>query len=291
MFLTKKKYLILGKDGQLGHEFEKIINSDNFVSFGHLDLDITEFYRVKEKIKEIEPEIIINCIAYNNVNGAEENAEIANLINGEAISNLAKICREFGITLVHFSTDYVFNGNNVMGYSEVSQPNPINNYGRSKLLGEEMLIDAMEADYNFEDIPDGKYFIIRTSYLFSKNGHNIVNTFRKFIEDKKELTVIEDQKVCLTYASDLAKQVYWLLETNEYENGIYHITNEGILDWAEFISFLGDILGIDDIKITFIKLNDWKVPARRPLNSVLINTKLPKLRNWKETIKDYLNIN
>lgn len=285
------RYMILGKNGMLGHELQTVLQDRDFVAFGHDELDITDEEALKTKILDMRPDVIINATAYKDVNKAETEEEKANLINGYGVGKLAKICRDFGIFLVHYSTDYVFDGSKKDGYKEDDMPSPINAYGRSKLLGEQLLIDAMEAEFEGEKQPgeDGKYFIIRTSYLFGVHGENLLSKMLANASKTEKFKAVNDQWAKPTYAMDLAQQTKWLLETNEYESGIYHITNSGVTNWYELARTLINDAGFISDVMEPCSMADWPSPAKRPQYSVLLNTKLPEMRHWKEALRDYLD--
>lgn len=288
MIDSSSRYLILGKNGMLGMDLQKAFHDRDFVALGHQDLDITNTEALKTEILNVQPDVIINAVAYKDVNKAETEEGLANLVNGQAVGQLAKICRDFGITLVHISTDYVFDGKSRQGYTEDAQPNPINAYGRSKLLGEQLLVDEMEAEYT-GDNEEGKYFIIRTSYLFGKHGVNLLSKLLDNAKKGEKFKVINDQWACPTYTMDLAGQIKWLLESNEYESGIYHIVNDGPTNWYDLAKVLLADAGYDSNLVEACSYTDWKAPAERPQYSVLLNTKLPVLRPWKDALKDFLD--
>ncbi len=285
------RYMLLGKDGMLGHELQTVLQDRDYVAFDKDELDITDSEALKTKILDVRPDVLINATAYRDVNKAESEEELANLVNGYAVGKMAKICRDFGITLVHFSTDYVFDGLKKDGYKEDDQPSPLNAYGRSKLLGEQMIVDAMEAEYEGEEQPgeEGKYFIIRTSYLFGKHGENLLSKMLTNASKTEKFKAVNDQWAKPTYALDLAQQTKWLLESNEYESGIYHITNSGVTNWYELARTLINDAGFISDVMEPCSMADWPSPAKRPQYSVLLNTKLPEMRHWKEALRDYLD--
>jgi dTDP-4-dehydrorhamnose reductase len=170
-------------------------------------------------------------------------------------------------------------------------PNPLNAYGRSKLLGEQLLVDAMEAEFEGEEQPgeDGKYFIIRTSYLFGQHGENLLSKMLANASKREKFKAVNDQWAKPTYALDLAQQTKWLLETNEYDSGIYHITNSGVTNWYELARTLINDAGFVSDVMEPCSMEDWPSPTKRPQYSALLNTKLPEMRHWKEALRDYLD--
>lgn len=280
------RYLILGKSGMLGHDMEKTFHGEDYISLDIVDLDITDRDAVFETLMSIQPDVLINCSGYANVDKAEEEEEKANEINGYAVGVLAKACREIDATLVHFSTDYVFDGTKKSGYNEEDAPSPINAYGRSKTLGESLIFDEMDSLDELNPV-EGKYFIIRTSWLYGHHGANFVDTMLDLAKSKKELKVVDDQFGKPTYTVDLCRQVKWLVESREYPTGIYHITNENETNWNEFAKEIFK-LAKKDVSVIACATGEYPRPAKRPKYSSLNNNQLPKLRSWKEALKDYL---
>lgn len=285
------RILILGKNGLLGHELINAFGRDDLFALGSEELDIRDRERVFEKFMTIQPDVVINATGYTNVDEAEKEEEKANEVNGQAVSILAQGCREIGAVFVHFSTDYVFRGDMKKGYSEDAVTHPLNAYGRSKELGEKFILDEMELETSEVDAP-GKYFIIRTSWLFGKHGKNFVDTMLKLgvesLKTGKELKVVNDQHGKPTYAADLAQQVKWLVDSREYPSGIYHITNEGETSWYNFAKTIFEVANMP-VTVIPCSSSEYPRPALRPQYSILINTKLPPLRPWKEALTHYIS--
>lgn len=278
--------MILGKKGMLGKELVRVFAREDYVAYDSSELDITKQDAVFERLMTVQPEVVINATGYTAVDQAETEEEHALSVNGYAVGVLAKACREIDATLVHFSTDYVFAGNKKDGYSEEDATKPINAYGRSKELGEKLLIEEMGVmDESMQK--EGDFFLIRTSWLYGKYGKNFVDTILKMGTEKKMLKVVGDQHGRPTYAGDLAQQVKWLLQSNEYPSGIYHVTNEGTTTWFELAK---EIFRLAKLNVTVLPCTsaEYVRAAKRPQYSALINTKLPALRGWKEALKDYL---
>jgi len=283
------RYLILGKDGMLGHDLQEVFGDQDFVAYGKRDLNILDRETVFQAMVTVQPDVVINATGYTDVDLAEKEEEKANGINGYAVGILAKACREFDATLVHFSTDYVFNGAKRNGYGEEDALSPINAYGRSKALGEKLLMDEMEL-LNELMPKDGKYFIIRTSWLYGHHGKNFVDTIIETAKKKSILKVVNDQNGKPTYTMDLCRQVKWLLQSKEYPSGIYHITNEGGTSWFDFARVILRLAGVSS-SVVACATDDAPRAAARPAFSALNNTKLPPLRPWKEALKEYLATN
>ncbi|MDD3977826.1 MAG: dTDP-4-dehydrorhamnose reductase [Methanomicrobium sp.] len=258
-----KKILILGANGMLGHSLQKVF--PDAICKGH-ELDITDEKKIYSYISELNPDIVINAAAYTDVDGCEDNHDIAFAVNGEGPGNLAVACEKTGATLVHFSTDYVFDGTK-KEYNESERTNPVSIYGKSKLLGEENIIKNMD-----------DFRIIRTSWLFGVHGKNFVETMLKLSLEMPQVRVVNDQFGKPTYTKDLAQKTSEIINL---EPGIYHASNEGVCSWFEFAKA---------IIPNAVPCNTEEFPrkAKRPVYSVLINNKTKPMRNWNEALKDYL---
>jgi dTDP-4-dehydrorhamnose reductase len=286
------KILILGSLGNLGTQLVKIFKTDsNFevLALNKEDLDITNNNLLLGKIEQYQPGIIINATGYNSVDGCETNpAEyaVAQKINGEALSYLAEAALKFGATLVHFSTDYVFAGTKAEGYLETDTPDPINNYGRSKLLGEQAILEAANRGLN--------YYLIRTSKMFGPKGLDdtakpgFFDLMLELAAKGRPIQIVNDEKSCFTYTEDLAKETLKLV-SDDHSYGIYHITNSGPATWYEAALELFTLKGVKAELLPISRL-DYARPAARPANSVLLNTKLPPLRSYQEALKEFLQL-
>jgi dTDP-4-dehydrorhamnose reductase len=266
------KTLILGAKGMLGADLVKVF--PDALAWDINDLDITNTKQVTDKIKKLKPELVINAAAYTDVDGAEDNKKKCFEVNAYAVENLARLCKKLNAILVHFSTDYVFDGEK-QGYKEDDKPNPVNVYGDSKALSEKLLMKNAE-----------KYYLIRTAWLYGKSGRNFVNTITQSAKEKKILKVVDDQIGSPTYTKDLALK---LKEVTAMPFGIYHITNAGSVSWFEFAKRIIKLLNID-AKVIPIKSEELRRPAKRPNCSILLNTKLIPLRPWNEALAEYLEV-
>lgn len=281
------RFLILGKNGMLGHDMISTFEQDGeVIAWDRNDLDITKSDQVEKSIIDVNADVVINCTGYTNVDKAEEEEEAASAVNGFALSFLADACRRTMTTLVHISTDYVFDGEKKKGYNEGDATNPLNAYGRSKALGEKLLVEAMEATCCDND-EVGDYFLVRTSWLFGHHGKNFVDTMLQLAETKPELKVVNDQYGKPTFTKDLCQQIRWLLLSKEYPSGVYHITNEGQTTWYDFAK---KIFSLANKKVHVIPCTseEFARPAKRPQYSMLNNTLLPPLRGWEEALKEYI---
>jgi len=275
------KIIIIGAQGMLGQELAKVFQKDEPLLWDLPQLDITDKDRVEQKIFKERPDIIINAAAYNDVDGAEKNETLANKINGYAVGYLAKAINVVRGILVHYSTDYVFKGDNKEGYIEENQPNPQSAYARSKYLGEQELQKNIK-----------KFYLIRLSRLFgqaaiSQNAKkSFIDQMLELAKTKSEINVVNEELSCPTYALDLANQTKLIIK-NQRPFGIYHVTNSGACTWYDLAKEIFTIKKID-VKLNPVSSDFFPRLAKRPKYSVLINTKLPALRSWQEALREYL---
>ena len=276
------KILLIGAEGQLGREFKNQIIGINHecVDLDLPEIDITDLELVNKIVTEENPDIIINCAAYTDVDDCEKNKDIAFKVNALGSRNLAIAANNVGSKLIHISTDYIFNGNGNKPYKEYDNPDPKTVYGQSKLLGEK-----------YVEKLSNKYFIIRTAWLYGE-GDNFVRTMLKLGKEKDELDVVNDQIGSPTSTVDLAKTIIELMQTEHY--GLYHGTCEGTCSWYDFAKKIFEIKNID-IKVKPVSSEKFKRPAPRPNYSVLDNYMLKLIdknifRNWEESLKEYLEM-
>ncbi|MFA7169246.1 MAG: dTDP-4-dehydrorhamnose reductase [Candidatus Paceibacterota bacterium] len=273
------KILILGAKGMLGHELAEAFSDKNkyeTMLWDRAELDITDAEEVDKKIKELNPETIINAAAYTAVDQAESEEDLVYKINSYAVGYLANVAKEIDALLVHFSTDYVFDGENHLGYKEDYQvKNPVTVYGKSKKLAEKMI----------EDIKP-RHFIVRTQWLFGKSGKNFIETMLRLANEGKDLKVVNDQFGSPTYAKDLAYRIRDMIEENR-ESGIYHITNSNTCSWYEFALEIFRQAKLKPV-VKPVKSEEFAAAAKRPTHSMLINTKLPPLRPYEDALRAYL---
>ena len=276
------KILITGGSGMLGSALTDVLSGSthDFLSCSHSECDITSTTSIQQVCRDFHPEVIINCAAYTAVDDAEEEIENAILINAEGVKNLASFCEDKGITLVHISTDYVFGGgaSPQTSYIETDIRSPINAYGRSKAMGEEYIENLMSST---------PWYICRTAWLYGPGGKNFVDTMKTLADKLEELRIVDDQHGSPTFTYDLAEAVVKLLDNN-YSQGVYNLTNEGSCTWFEFAN---EIFKISSLTVTTLPVGteEFTRPAKRPMYSILENTKGPKLRDWKVALEDYLN--
>ena len=265
------KVVILGADGMLGSSLVKSFRDYELTPFSKGALDITNQDHLK-KIVNTKPDLVINCAAYTDVDKAESDKVTSFKVNAYAVRDLARICKKIKCSLLHYSTDYVFDGKKRY-YEENDKKNPVNAYGYSKAQGEDFLIKEME-----------NFYIIRSSWLFGKNGKNFVNAIIKLARMRDRISVVNDQFGKPTYAKDLAEETKKIINK---DFGIYHITNGGVCSWFKFAK---EIIKQKEFatEVKPITSKQLKRMAKRPKYSTLFNTKTKSLRHWKSALKDYL---
>jgi dTDP-4-dehydrorhamnose reductase len=263
--INHQKTILFGAHGMLGHALQEVFPHAKFV--GHRIIDITDEDAIMKHMKREHPAIVINAAAYTDVDGCEDNRVHAFAVNGNGPGYIAKACTEVDAILVHFSTDYIFDGTKTE-YREDDRPNPINAYGESKLLGEGSIAKNME-----------NYRIIRTSWMYGSHGKNFVDTILTLSRQMPVVRVVNDQVGKPTYTVDLANKVPAIISCDP---GVYHITNDGQCSWYEFASaFIPNAIPCST--------DEFPRKAKRPAYSVLANTKTLPLRHWKEAVKEYIS--
>ena len=275
------KILITGARGQLGKDVTKICQKEghSVIACGSQDLNITRFEDVMAQVHCIKPDIIINCAAYNAVDQAETDWEQAFLVNGLGPKNLALASVATGAVLVHYSTDYIFNGQNKQPYTLVDSPSPISRYGESKLLGEQVVMRHAT-----------RYYLIRVSWVFGSGNTNFVTKVLEWSKQKTQISVVDDQISSPTYTKDLAQASLDMIKTGDY--GLFHITNSGFcsrFEWAKYILELIEWEG----ELIPGKSTDFQTTATRPAFSVLNNfgthrTIRYDLPSWQDATKRFL---
>lgn len=278
------KILITGSNGQLGSELRTIAEGYPLYEFLYTDvneLNITDESSVNHFFELHNPDVIINCAAYTAVDKAETDEETAYLVNAVATGNLARAASECGAFMVHISTDYVYDGNNHIPYTETERINPLSVYGKSKAAGEDAVHQA-----------NGKAIIIRTSWLYSAFGNNFVKTMIKYGRERDSLNVVFDQIGTPTDAHDLAKAILdslpLALTADMIE--VYHYSNEGVASWYDFAIAIHQFADID-CKVNPIPSKDYPLPAERPFYSVLDKSKIKKklaieIPYWRDSVKN-----
>ena len=254
------RVLVTGASGQLGQSIQKLAKDYSQLTFHFTDrktLDITNKETINIFFSNNQFDYCINCAAYTNVEQAEQDSKKAFAVNAEGVKNLALTCARHKCALIHISTDYVFDGKKENGYLPSDIPNPINEYGRSKLRGEQFLQEILEA-----------YFIVRSSWLYSESGENFYTKILEKAKREKEIYVTDAQRGCPTHASNLARYLIDLISENKRNYGIYHFTDRAPMTWYEFAL---KIVNDNELKAEVKPATDDNYPtlADRPKNSVL----------------------
>lgn len=273
--------LVTGSNGQLGKELQQLADAYpqyKFVFASREDLKLHHFPLVENFFIATKPQYCINCAAYTAVDKAEEEKDMAMLVNGEAAGHLAAVCKKYQTKLIHISTDYVFDGESEIPYKEDDATNPMNVYGASKLLGEQLCIKE-----NADSI------IIRTSWVYSSFGHNFVKTMMRLMSERNEINVVSDQIGSPTYAADLAKAILEIITSGNWHPGIYHFSNEGKISWYEFAVAIKEMIG-SNCKVNPITTSAYPTPAKRPHFSLLDKEKIKttfriQIPNWKDSLQ------
>jgi len=293
------RILLIGANGQLGSDLRDALVGHEVVAASRtplhdarhrtLQLDITEFDALRDAVTDIRPDAVVNCSAFHRVDDIEKDASQALLVNALAAQRLALLCRDVNCTLMHVSTDYVFDGARRAPYVETDAPNPLSAYGASKLAGEHLIRAAWK-----------RHFIVRTCGLYGRagtsgKGGNFVQTMLRLAREQatsgKPIRVVADQICTPTYTGDLAAQMALLLETDAY--GVVHATSAGSCSWQEFADAVFEIAGLPARAVP-ISSAEFGAPAVRPPWSVLENAVLQRagidrMRHWRDALADYLS--
>lgn len=275
------KILVTGATGQLGHDVIKVLHQRNIecTGTGSKELDIANSQAVLRYMSAYHPNAVIHCAAYTAVDQAEEQVERCRTVNAEGTRNVARACLKTDSKLIYISTDYVFPGTGEKPYETGDPKGPLCVYGCTKLEGEEAVIELLR-----------NYFIVRTSWVFGRNGGNFVKTMLRLGKDKSEINVVCDQIGSPTYTADLAPLLCDMAISEKC--GIYHATNEGYCSWAEFAAEIFKRAGYTT-KVNFIPTSEYPTKAKRPFNSRLSKTSLDaagfnKLPTWQDALIRYL---
>jgi len=274
------RILLLGGSGILGSEVlsQLQVRNIDYVSPRSSDLDIRDKYSLERCIADFKPNWIINCAAWTNVDAAEDSFDSALELNSIAVKNIAEIAKKYDCLVIHISTDYVFDGNSSVPYTESAQVNPVNKYGQSKLQGETALLEAF---------PEGTH-IIRTSWLYGVKGKNFVKSILKKALAEARIQVIHDQVGCPTNSEDLARGIIAFLEQKP-PAGIYHFSNLGEISWYEFAVRIYELAGCDVRLVEPIASTMNLSKVKRPARSVLSTSKwtalgVTQIVNWNQSL-------
>jgi len=280
------KVIVTGKGGQLASEFEALKGFDsNWTFLPEKDLDITRRDSVLSYFNLANCDLIINCAAYTAVDKAEDEAELAFNVNAEGTKNLLEACELMGAKLIHYSTDYVFDGSSKAPYSELDTPSPNSVYGLSKLKGEEYILKNKKV----------KSIILRTSWVYSSYGNNFVKTMIRLGSEKEELGIVADQIGSPTYAKDLAVDTLKILSVENYKwisGDVFHYSNNGSCSWFEFAKRIFEYTN-KDIYLNALSTKEYPTKALRPKYSLLDKKKFEttfntKINHWEISLREML---
>lgn len=283
----KKKIIITGGDGQLGNCLQKIAPDYqldyDFVFTDFPTLDITDEAAVQQFFEEQQPDFCINASAYTTVDLAEQESEKAFAVNANGVAHLAQSCADQGAVLIHISTDYVFDGDTNLDYSEDDFTNPVGVYGASKRVGEEMALEA-----NPETV------ILRTSWLYSEFNKNFVKTMLSLFTQKEELGIVGDQYGQPTNANDLAEVIMKIIETPQKQFGIFHFSNYPETTWFQFAKKIAEFSD-SSVKLNSLTTEQYPTPAKRPKRSTMCLDKIEKIygiepKYWVNSLEECINI-
>ena len=275
--------LVTGANGQLGNEMRRLgaVSPNNYIFTDVAELDITNADAVMNAVKAASVDTIVNCAAYTNVDKAESDEATAELINATAVANLAAAMKEVGGTLFHVSTDYVFGSDGNTPRTEDMSLNPLGVYGRTKLHGEQAILES-----------GCKALIFRTAWLYSEFGNNFLKTMMRLTAEKEQLNVVFDQVGTPTYAGDLALAIFSIIEAGVYEGneGVYHFSNEGVCSWYDFAVEIAAVAGNTNCRINPCHSSEFPSPVTRPPYSVLDKTKIKNtfdidIPHWRESME------
>lgn len=286
MITKDSKILVTGAKGQLGYDCMRILKKRGYINILGIDkdeLDITDEKKVHEFIEEYHPDVVMHNAAWTAVDKAEEMKDAVYRVNALGPKYIAEACKNIDATMFYISTDYVFDGKGETPFEVDSPRNGLSTYGRTKSEGEDFVRDTLE-----------KYFIIRISWVFGKNGHNFIRTMLKLSETHKELNVVSDQVGSPTYTYDLASLMCDMMETTKY--GTYHATNEGYVSWADFAR---EVFAVANkvVKVNGVTTREYmemvKGQTERPLNSRMSKKSLDeagfkRLPTWKDALVRYM---
>jgi dTDP-4-dehydrorhamnose reductase len=278
---SDKSVLITGAGGLLGRIVSSRFSASgwNLTALGHAQLDVTNQDAVTRTLNSVRPDLVVNCAATTDVDRCESDPDWAARTNVEAPRLLARLCRTLGSSLVHISTDYVFDGEKEGLYTQEDQPNPLSVYGETKLMGEFAVQEELD-----------QCFVVRTSWIFGPGGKNFGSRVLDYARRGDTLKAVIDQTSIPTFAPDLSARIEEVISRREF--GLYHITNSNPGTWFEFARLVLNLAGMQDVPVNPIKRADLNQPAVRPRNSgmrCLLSEKLglAPLRDWRETLPEF----
>ncbi len=275
------KVLVTGADGQLGYDVVKKLKELDIEHIGvdKEDFDLTNEKETKEFILDYQPDLIVHCAAFTDVDQAEIDKELCYQVNVEGTKYVAETAKELNAKMLYISTDYVFDGQGEEPFKVTDQPNPINYYGETKYHGEQKVQNLLD-----------EFFIVRTSWVFGEHGDNFVKTMLRLAKERDEISVVADQYGSPTYTRDLAELIIDMIKTDKY--GIYHVTNGGYCSWYEFAKEIFKAADIE-VEVKPISSNEFETNAKRPYNSKLskqslINNGFSLMRTFEYAINSFI---
>lgn len=276
------KVLVTGVGGQLGHDVVRELEQrgHEVTGVGREEMDITDAEKVRKVIRDCVPDAVIHCSAYTAVDRAEDEADQCRKVNVEGTKNIAEICAELDCKIIYISTDFVFSGEGERPWETDDAAGPISVYGRTKYEGEDEVKSRLD-----------KFFIVRISWVFGKNGNNFVKTMLRIGKENGAVKVVDDQIGSPTYTRDMAVLLADMVQTEKY--GVYHASNEGFCSWYDFAKEIFRLAGMDDVSVMPITSDQFPAKAKRPFNSRMSKEKLVKegfnkLPSWQDALKRYL---
>lgn len=283
--MSKPVVLVTGANGQVGKELRQLAahySQFQFLFLSREDLPIHHFELVRNFFETAQPAYCINCAAYTAVDKAEIEKDLALLVNAESVGVLAAVSKLYNTRFLHISTDYVFDGTATEPYKEEAPVNPVNFYGSTKLKGEEQCFQA-----------NADAIIIRTSWVYSTFGNNFVKTMLRLMKERQSLNVVSDQLGSPTYAADLAAAMLHIVSSGNWQPGIYHYSNAGVISWYDFAVAIREMAGLH-CTVNPIPTSAYPTPAKRPAYSVFDKEKIKKtykltIPEWKDSLKSCLN--
>ena len=276
------KVLVTGIGGQLGHDVVRELEQrgHEVVGVGRDEMDITDAEKVGGVIRACAPDAVIHCSAYTAVDRAEDEADQCRKVNVEGTKNIAEVCAELDCKMIYISTDFVFSGEGERPWETDDAAGPISVYGRTKYEGEAEVKSRLD-----------KFFIVRISWVFGKNGNNFVKTMLRIGKENGAVKVVDDQIGSPTYTRDMAVLLADMVQTEKY--GVYHASNEGFCSWYEFAKEIFRLAGMDEVSVTPITSDQFPAKAKRPFNSRMSKEKLMqdgfnKLPSWQDALIRYM---
>ncbi len=280
------KILITGTKGQVGHALTKTLTDHQIIALTRQDCDLTNLDHIKQTIDQHQPDLIINPAAYTKVDQAEDEKDLAFIVNRDAPRVMAEKAQEYDIPFIHFSTDYVFDGEKEGSYVEDDPTHPLGVYGQSKLAGEEAIQGV-----------GGQVYILRTSWVYSNIGHNFYLTMKRLSQERDELKVVADQMGVPTSNLFISEQIQKIIpQLNENNTGIYHLVPDGSCSWHEFAKqIIGQINQEFNLEhLHGIQTHEFPTKTKRPANSVLSNAKIKQtfdlsFNDWTEELQKIIH--